>query len=456
MAYSLRDHIAVWLAKTKDLAPIGFFIFVVTPAFGWFTSYFWTFLLCALRYKHVALPAAGSFVLVYGHTIAMFTIHEEYRAAVLAYQPKSDGYARILYPLAGSMGGLAISAFSYEIAFRREYGPCELGDWTGWTTECSQDEAMLRTRLVTFKGAQVTCDAHLSETRHCSVDCDVHPWDTWSSCEAASGRKHHERSVRTWPTKSGKECPPLDESVPCAVDCTLSQWSTWSSCSASCGGGTCSRSRSVLIPTKNGGTPCGPTYESVECNKVPCFVLHLNDTLQRDCSIAKASELHTVLITLLAAGVERVDDLCLLEHAQLQPSLSSSGPIANSVVKMLPDGAGAYDPSAVAMLPVTQKKLLQCICNVLCKSLGSPLCTQTQQKVDQLQREDSLVEWIQGSCDVTVGTKEVVDALQALGVEKLQDLRHTTDAMVDGLAGVSPVRRQKMRACLRAFHEKEL
>ena len=298
----------------------------------------------------------------------------------------------------------------------------------------------------------MTCDDRLSESRHCSVDCDVYPWDTWSSCEASSGRKYHTRSVRTWPTKSGEQCPPLDESVPCAVDCSLAQWTTWSSCSASCGGGTCSRSRSVLIHTKNGGAPCGPTDESAECNKVPCFVLQLNDTLQRDCSIAKASELHTVLVTLLAAGVESVDDLCLLEHAQLQPSLSSSGPIASSInsdlVKMLPDGQGA-----AAMLPVTQKKLLQCICNVLCKSLGSPLCTQTKQRVDQVQREDSLVEWIHGSCDVTVGTKEVVDALQALGVEKLDDLRHTTDAMVDGLAGVSPVRRQKMRACLRAFHE---
>jgi hypothetical protein len=351
--------------------------------------------------------------------------------------------------------GLAFSsiwiALNYNLSnYHREYGPCELGDWTGWN-ECYQAEEMYRTRLVTSKGRQVSCDTLLSETRPCSVDCDVHPWDTWSSCEAASGRKHHARSVRTWPTKSGEQCPSLDESVPCAVDCALTQWNTWSSCSASCGGGTCSRSRSVLIHAKNGGTPCGQTDESAECNKVPCFVLQLNDTLQRDCSIARASELHTVLITLLAAGVESVDDICLLEHAQLQPSLSSSGPIANSVVKMLPDGAGAG-----AMLPVTQKKLLQCICSRLCKSLGSPLCAQTQQKVDQVQREDSLVEWIHGSCDVTVGTKEVVDALQALGVEKIEDLRHTTDAMVDGLAGVSPVRRQKMRACLRAFHEKEL
>ncbi len=396
---------------------------------------------------------------------------------------------------------LLSSSLGICVHYNREYGPCELGEWTCWTAGCSHDEEMYRTRLVTYKGAQVSCDAYLSESRPCSVDCDVHPWDTWSACEAASGRKHHTRSVRTWPTKSGEQCPPLDESVPCsvdcdvhpwdtwsaceaasgrkhhtrsvrtrptksgeqcppldesvpcAVDCAITQWNTWSSCSASCGGGTCSRSRSVLIHTKNGGTPCGPTDESVECNKAPCFVLHLNDTLQRDCSISKASELHAVLTTLLAAGVESVDDICLLEHAQLQPS--SSGPIGFGM-KMLPDGAGAYDPSAVAMLPVTQKKLLQCICNKLCKSLGSPLCSQTQQQADQVQREDSLVDWIHGSCDVTVGTKEVVDALQALGVEKIEDLRHTTDAMVDGLAGVSPVRRQKMRACLRAFHEKEL
>jgi hypothetical protein len=237
------------------------------------------------------------------------------------------------------------------------------------------------------------------------------------------------------------------------VHCALAEWGAWGLCSASCNGGKQSRYREVMVHPKNGGLPCGPTNDLAECNSIPCYLLQLNVTLQHDCGISIASELDTVLVTLLAAGVKTIDDLCLLEHAQLRPARIDPLIINSLTVTMPP---ASRPDSAVAMLPVTRKRLQRCICDTLCKSSGSPICTESQEKVDQVRERDELSQWIQGSCSINEGLKEIVDALQAFGVEKLEDLRYTTEVMVDGLSGVSAVRRQKLRTCLRAFLEKEL
>ena len=61
-------------------------------------------------------------------------------------------------------------------------------------------------------------------------------------------------------------------STPTPVDCQVSNWSAWSACSASCGGGTQTRTRSVLVQPENGGANCPVLTESRQCNTQPCTV----------------------------------------------------------------------------------------------------------------------------------------------------------------------------------------
>ena len=75
-----------------------------------------------------------------------------------------------------------------------------------------------------------------------------------------------------------KDCPALSETTPCntqscappKVDCKVSDFGAWSTCSKSCGGGTQTRSRTVLIAAANGGCACPALTESQNCNSQSC------------------------------------------------------------------------------------------------------------------------------------------------------------------------------------------
>ena len=54
------------------------------------------------------------------------------------------------------------------------------------------------------------------------------------------------------------------------VDCAVSAFSDWGACSLACGGGTQTRSRSVLVQPQNGGLACPPLSETRACNTQAC------------------------------------------------------------------------------------------------------------------------------------------------------------------------------------------
>lgn len=56
------------------------------------------------------------------------------------------------------------------------------------------------------------------------------------------------------------------------VDCMVSEWSDWSACSAECGGGTQTRSRTILTDAWCGGEACPELSESQACNTQACSV----------------------------------------------------------------------------------------------------------------------------------------------------------------------------------------
>jgi hypothetical protein len=332
---------------------------------------------------------------------------------------------------------------------------CDVAPWREWSA-CAEDEVARRVRAVNRHATRSgkPCGA-LSETRSCSIDCDVAPWREWSACRDLSGMKLRARTIRSSPSKSGKECPALEDQAPCAVDCTLAHWMPWNSCSTSCDGGHSVRSRAVITHPKNGGKSCGPTEDSVECSGIPCYVLQLKSAMSRDCEITSASELDKVLLLLVANGVEKSSDICLLSRANLHsPSIVDLRSDNRAMKLLLADKA--HDHSTTAMLVVTEQKLQRCICNVLCKVAGSPICEEAATTTKIRKEEGELAGWIEEACGISNGLKEIVDALQAMGVETKHDLRYMTEAMADGLTGIPIIRREKLRECLRRRVQEDL
>jgi len=113
-------------------------------------------------------------------------------------------------------------------------------------------------------------------------DCEVGPWSP-EECtkKCAGGEQKIGRTVLTHPN-GGCKCLPLAAERkcnrgPCPVNCVLAEWSGWSKCSAKCGGGMASRVRDVKTPMQYGGTQCGETGQSKQCNVDACekdCVLH--------------------------------------------------------------------------------------------------------------------------------------------------------------------------------------
>ena len=55
------------------------------------------------------------------------------------------------------------------------------------------------------------------------------------------------------------------------MDCVWSLWSQWDLCTKTCGGGMQGRTRTVLVPERNGGKRCeGDPVEMQTCNMQPC------------------------------------------------------------------------------------------------------------------------------------------------------------------------------------------
>ncbi len=56
------------------------------------------------------------------------------------------------------------------------------------------------------------------------------------------------------------------------IDCKQGPWMTLNPCNVSCGGGKKTEWRDTITDPLNGGTPCGPYYQEVDCNTQDCPV----------------------------------------------------------------------------------------------------------------------------------------------------------------------------------------
>lgn len=163
---------------------------------------------------------------------------------------------------------------------------CVVSDWSAWSacsTACGGGtQARTRTVITEPAGAGAACP-DLIQTQSCNmqpcpVDCVVSAWSAWSGCSkpCGGGEQTRTRTITTYPMFGGTACPNLTETQacntqPCPVDCVVSAWSAWSPCSATCGGGTQTRTRTIVTPAAYGGTACPSNLmETQSCNEQPC------------------------------------------------------------------------------------------------------------------------------------------------------------------------------------------
>lgn len=113
---------------------------------------------------------------------------------------------------------------------------------------------------------------------------------------------------------------------PCPVDCVLSDWSAYGECSQPCGGGTKTRTKSVITEPAHGGKECsGPTTESVECNTQPCPVNCVTSDwtsyspCNKDCGPGKKVKTRTITQQALHGGTSCPSNLTQEEDCQIKP-----------------------------------------------------------------------------------------------------------------------------------------
>lgn len=116
----------------------------------------------------------------------------------------------------------------------------------------------------------------------CPVNCQMSPFSSWSKCtkECEQGLQSRTRSMLVKPKNGGTQCDATQEAQSCNTgsctrDCTLKKsWTPWSPCSQACGGGLQERFKHIKIPTRGDGKCPKKTgkkrFQKQKCNVQPC------------------------------------------------------------------------------------------------------------------------------------------------------------------------------------------
>lgn len=155
---------------------------------------------------------------------------------------------------------------------------CEAGPWSSWGP-CVDAGVRTRTRheVIAAKNGGEACVLAVSEA--CSVDCVATSWGSWDACAevsfagvAFSVRTRH-RGILREAVGGGMACPAVSEQQHCAVDCKMSSWSSWGDCTTSCGAGFSTRTRSKISDAEHGGAVCPTSLADMKmCVNGPCPV----------------------------------------------------------------------------------------------------------------------------------------------------------------------------------------
>mmetsp|Transcript_20636 Transcript_20636/g.42423 ORF Transcript_20636/g.42423 Transcript_20636/m.42423 type:complete len:994 (+) Transcript_20636:86-3067(+) len=116
----------------------------------------------------------------------------------------------------------------------------------------------------------------------CDDSCDPQSEDP----NACGGEETITRTVMVRANAFGMQCPGMSRDMKCGqkkcpVNCLMSEFGGWSSCTKDCGTGVQTRTRSIIVPPKNGGSSCDAIQEERECNTESCT---------RNCKLSDWSE----------------------------------------------------------------------------------------------------------------------------------------------------------------------
>ncbi len=186
-------------------------------------------------------------------------------------------------------GGVMCPALTESQACNQQPCPrnCVVSAWSAWSAcskSCGSGVQTQSRSVVTAPafGGQ-SCPSLIASqpcnTHRCPVNCVVSGWSAWSACSktCGGGKQRQTRTVSVQSANGGVACPSLVEErscnvQACPVNCVVSAWSAWSICSHRCGGGLQTQSRSVTVPSANGGAVCPTLSQTQSCNTQPCPV----------------------------------------------------------------------------------------------------------------------------------------------------------------------------------------
>lgn len=139
------------------------------------------------------------------------------------------------------------------------------------------------------------------------INCVVSDWAPYNACTktCGGGTMTKTRTVVTPASNGGTACPVLTQTDPCntqecPVDCEVSGWSSFSACSLPCGGGTQTRTRTVTTQPTFSGAACPPLMEQQNCNTQGCPVNCVGSWA--GCSVTCGEGVDTYRITTPAAN----------------------------------------------------------------------------------------------------------------------------------------------------------
>eukprot|EP00928_Gymnodinium_smaydae_P039824 TRINITY_DN27124_c0_g2_i1.p1 TRINITY_DN27124_c0_g2~~TRINITY_DN27124_c0_g2_i1.p1 ORF type:complete len:4551 (-),score=367.55 TRINITY_DN27124_c0_g2_i1:202-13791(-) len=165
---------------------------------------------------------------------------------------------------------------------------CHYGDWADWAgcTEACGGGLRVRQKIVInqpkgIRQCPSVNESYICNTQSCATPCELGDWSEWSTCTSSCGGKgtrYRTKEVAKPAVNGGKTCRiPKEYEMcgqdPCPRHCSLGPWAGWSGCSKSCGVGADTRSRTIEVASLFGGKGCGTIpFETRDCNTMPCPV----------------------------------------------------------------------------------------------------------------------------------------------------------------------------------------
>ena len=178
------------------------------------------------------------------------------------------------------------------------YKVCEMSDWSAWgdcTKPCGGGNQTRSRTIVKKYDPNEVCPSNtqtqVCNTEQCPQDCEMSDWSAWGDCtkSCGGGTQTRTRTVLKQPVGKGKACGELTDTQncntnACSKNCVLGQWSDWGDCSVSCGGGTQTSTREIIKPAEGQGTCQQGLTMTRYCNKQACAPAK---PVSKDCTLGE-------------------------------------------------------------------------------------------------------------------------------------------------------------------------